>query len=221
MWICPTHNRPERLATLVASLGRVTTPGIVVINGRQRLGEYLDIELPASWAYRILPENIGYCAAYNLIFGERPNEPFYGWLSDDEVMLTEGWDAKLAEAAGRAYLAHSDDGWQSRRRISGTVAIGGDLVRAIGYIFIPGLWHQYSEAMWERLAERCDIRRFCPDVRTENNHYLAGKAAKDATYREGEKHVGRDRSVYMGWVYRELPEIHARIKQPLKGVNHG
>lgn len=196
-WVLPTYNRPDKCQAVLDQIIKVgcTTPGTVIING----SEYPPLRVPQGWDALALSKNIGVCGAMQLYFTNNPNEDFYGLICDDEYVFTEGWDKILIKAAGSDKIAFGNDGWQSGRRQHGYVTWGGDLLRRIGFLSLPGLWHWYHDDVWEYIAERDNLNVFCKDVIVEHRHYRAQKAEKDETYCAGESRKEQDREVYLEW----------------------
>lgn len=155
--------------------------------------------------------NLGLCGALNYVFTQYPDEPFYGMITDDEFVATDRWDKILIEAAGKWNISHGNNGWQSDRRIHGFMTIGGELARIIGYLMPQGLWHWYSDDVYESIAAHTGLRKFCPEVKIENKHWMLGNAMKDDTYILSESRTVQDREIFLRWQKNELPQIVKRI----------
>jgi len=219
MWILPTYNRPDKCQAVLDQIIEVgcSTVGIVVINGACTNGlPYPALFLPDGWISVTLPENIGVCGAMQYAFTHYPDEDFYGLVCDDEYVFTPGWDIILSEAAGNNKIAFGNDGWQSGRRQHGYVTWGGDLVRAVGFLSLPGLWHWFHDDVWEAIAKAADLNMFCENVRVEHRHYRAGKSEKDKTYEVGMSRAEQDRDVYQAWRNNEFDATMQRVWQLTK-----
>ncbi len=219
MWIYPTYNRPEQCLESLTQINKVgvNTPGIVIVQGEDKHTEYpnvLEQVLPTEWATLYLPTPIGLCGAMNKAFELHPSEPFYGLTTDSEFVLTPNWDTNLAAAAGDWYIAHGNNGWQSDKRIHGYATMGGELARALGYLQPPGLWHWYSDNVWEYLATTCDLRRWCKEIRIRTRHHLLGNAPYDHTYKTSQAYRDQDAKVYQDWQLHSAPLIE-RLKEKL------
>lgn len=213
-WIIKSFNRPQQCGRLIEQLKAtgMTTPGVLIVNGCEMADAYRQIALPDNWETVWIEQNIGTCAPLNQYFDSHPFEPWYGVIDDDEWVTTPEWDKKLIEAAGSWNVAHGDDGWQSEARLHGFVTIGGELMRAVGYYCIPGLWHWYGEAMWEMLAKEIPFRRFTPEVRTEHRHWINNRAPVDPTYISGQSRRREDLVVFQNWLNTDFPAAVQRIK---------
>lgn len=206
MWILPTLNRPAQCAAVLKQMQEMkcSTRGVVFVNGDEKAKEYWDLawpECPDGWVLDVCAENIGALGALNAVFREYPDEPWYGFIGDDEFVQTPEFDKKLIEAAGDWNIAHGDDGVHAGRRAQGYLVIGGKLARALGWLALPGVWHWYGlDDMWEILACEGACRKvFCPEVKVEHRHPYFGKGVRDATYAAGESHAILDYQECCAW----------------------
>jgi hypothetical protein len=136
----------------------------------------------------------------NAFFERFPDEPWYGVISDDSIVRTEGWSERLVAAAGSAGFANSADGWQADKRMHGATVIGGDLVRALGYIAPPGTKHSYSDDALEHLARALGNWTYVPDVTVEHVHAWNSNAGDDATYQKNYSTFDEDRIAFQAWL---------------------
>lgn len=177
----------------------LSTPGCVFVNGPDQIAAYRKLRLPAKWNIIFLDKNYGLCHVLNLGFRIWPNEKWYSVASDDEFVDHQGFDIKLAEAAGDWNVAHANDGWQSHARIWGLGTFGGKLIRAFGYFAPPGMWHYYHDDWCETWAAELGNRRFCEEIKTRHEHHYAKTAPDDATYQSGRSRWGEDHAVFEKW----------------------
>ena len=238
MWILPTLNRPIQCAQVIDRLKKhgCSTPGVLFVNTvpaviekntaeidreiQQKIAEsdasgiihlYKNIDLPIGWEIIINQGNAGLCGAMNRVFNQYPNENFYGLITDDEFVCSDGWDKTLAEAASDWNISHGNNGWQSDRRIHGFMTIGGNLAREVGYLMPQGLWHWYSDDVWETIANAADLRKYCRDVKIENRHWMLGNAKKDKTYELSESRNIQDNEIFLRWRKNNFPIIKEKI----------
>jgi hypothetical protein len=220
-WIIPTLSRPKQVAELVAHITALdgTSRGIVFVNhlNDEMVAEYFDTvgnHLPAGWELWRNGKNLGAIGAMNEVFRVRPDEPFYGFIGDDEVIYTKDWNKRLVEAAGANKLSHTNDGWQSGPRIHSYVCIGGDLIRAIGYMAVPTCWHWFGfDCMWELIAQQLPVRVFLHELEAEHRHFLNYKVKKDVCYAIGESMNVADEKAFALWMKEEYPQVLERLKK--------
>lgn len=132
---------------------------------------------------------------YNDAFRRHPNEAWYGFIADDVVPLTPDWDVRLIEEAGSHGMAVPAGGHD----VNGAphFVLGGDLVREIGWLSLPGLDRLYIDTVWQRIAEARGTLKRVPDVVLEHRHFSNGKALMDDTYRKHNKM--RDKLTFDNW----------------------
>lgn len=158
---------------------------------------YISVDLPKHWIPFIAPRAP---IAHRLqqIFEQFPNESYYGLLGDDLVPRTEGWDVKLIEVAGSDGVAFAKDSIYNGSFASHPV-IGGDLVREIGWLSLPGLDHLYVDAVWTEIGRRRGVLRYVGDVTVEHMHFSNSKAAYDQTYRDHARYADSDKRKFEIW----------------------
>lgn len=191
---------------------RVTTPGVLVVNGPLQADEYLKIELPDNWQLQLLPENIGMMAALTKVFTEFPNEPWYGIATDNEYVYTDHFDQILVKAAGSYGISHGNDGVKNKPITIHTYAIyGGELLRLIGYWPIPGTFHAFSDWAWQLIGTTFNLIFPCDDVITQHKDIAYGRADVDETHITAQSHAARDFELYEQWKEFEWPQLRKRL----------
>jgi hypothetical protein len=211
MWFLPTFGRPGRCQDALDSVAAASTstPGIVIVDGDPDPG-YRSLRLPKGWTALFLDPNVGVCRALQQAFARYPHLQWYGFITDDSIVRSPGWDLKLVEAAGSNRIANSGDGWQAHERLHGAVVFGGDLLRALGWWAPPGLIHCYVDDVWEAVAGA--LRCWChvPEVVVEHRHVGNDKAPMDATYEKGEASYHADQATFRELMTREIPDAIIR-----------
>lgn len=220
MWILPTLNRPAQCLEVLETIGDhgCSTPGVVFVNGPEYAAEYERLCGPIvdllGWSLEFHEKNIGAIGALNRTFKAFPDEPWYGFIADDEFITSAYFDEKLIEAAGGWNIAHGNYGFK-QKRAQGCLCIGGELARALGYIAIPDCWHWFGlDDMWEQLAQRGACENiFCEDVGIDHRHPLAGAGEMDECYKLGQTRVMEDHYAFSKWVHLEMPPALKRIER--------
>jgi hypothetical protein len=109
---------------------------------------------------------------------------FIGFMGDDHLPQTEGWDEELIREIGnRPGFAYGNDLFQGAR-LPTAVVMSSSIVKAIGYMAPPVLVHLYLDNFWMDMGRRISNLRYREDVIIEHLHYLNGKSEKDAGYAE-------------------------------------
>jgi hypothetical protein len=181
MWFLPTYGRPHNVAALMVS------PGGVPHNLRLFLTE----DDPARAKYAefpfqrtIVPAN-SLCDVLRKVTELFPNEPYYGFLTDDQTPQTPHWWEKLAAAAEDRYIVTSTSPG-STAALSGVPCFGGGLVRAMGSLVpTPGMNHNGTDVVWRQIGDQFGLIKVHPDVLIYERHPIHGTAPMDATYERG------------------------------------
>lgn len=216
MWVLPTFGRPRRCREALSSINSAgSSPGLVMIDGDYN-PLYEDLVLPPGWKIVRLPVNLGVCGVFNHVLATWPDEPWYGFISDDSIVRTSVFDQPLITAAGQAGFANSADGWQAQVRMHGAVVFGGDLLRALGWWAPPGLVHCFVDDAWEHIGRALGNWVHVPQVMVEHVHYWNGKSAMDATYHKAYVSFESDRARFTELLENDLPAAVARARKVLE-----
>jgi len=211
LWILPTHQRPERCqATLDACAATgMTTPGLVIINGDGK--GYENLKLPPGWMKETAGRDERLNEVYRRIYAGNPDLDWYGFIADDILPRTEGWDVKLIRAAGKDRIASANDLWQAPNRMHGAVVYGGNVLRKVGYWMPEGIVHMFGDDLWEHLGRQAGIWDCLLDVVTEHVHWMNGKAPKDESYSRSHALLESDQKRFQFWMQNEADAALARL----------
>lgn len=102
-------------------------------------------------------------AAMNGLMARYPGRKFYGHFSDHFRPLTR-WSKRLEEAAGDHFMAWPEDNYVAWYQVAAAPCWGGDLARAMGWLFLPCTLHYATEQPWLMLWEQLNIGRCVRDV---------------------------------------------------------
>lgn len=197
MFLIPSRERPHRLAQLINAClkTKMSAPAIVMIDDDDPcLSSYLDMAMPSNWTIEI--GSGGFLSEiYNRSFNRHPNEKWYGILCDDAVPETEHFDLKLIYAAGENGMAVPAGGDSTGG--SPHFVLGGDLVRKMGWVALPGLSRLYIDTIWYQIALSTGVHCFRPDIIISHHHFSNRKALMDKTYRKPDRES--DRIIYGNW----------------------
>lgn len=154
------------------------------------------MELPEGWRVVIGPRG-PLSDIYNNAFERHRDAPYFGFIADDVVPITNGWDIKLIETAGSDGMAVPAGG----ETTGGCphFVLGGDLVRSIGWLSLPGLDRLFIDTCWEKIAESRGVLRRLDDVILKHHHFSNHLALFDATYKKSNETKKNDRMLYEQW----------------------
>lgn len=188
--VVPSRGRPEAAAELARACRDTCTANtwlfVVVDSDDDTLPRYAAPEATTVF-YAWGPPNAGHVGAIN--YGARRAlaefDPWaIGKLDDDHRPRTKGWDTLLLAELKRMRtgIVYGNDLLQGQRLPTAPV-MTADIVKALGYMGPPQLWHLYVDDFWRDLGEQADCLRYVPDVVVEHMHPTAGKAPMDDGYR--------------------------------------
>lgn len=219
LWLLPTHGRvgtklPEFLAQAVRT--GMTTPGAIVVDisdyGANQEA-YDSLDLPDGWFIHTVQG--GGCAkatqeAVQELFTDEMQ--WLGWLGDDLSPETEGWDRYVIRNLTGWNMVSTNDGAHAPHKFNGATAWSGDLVRAIGYLFPPGLVHNYLDNVAEELGNACGNWMCLMDVMVRHKHASwGGERAKDETFTKTMSFWQEDDRAFQEWQRSEKTEAVNRI----------
>lgn len=153
----------------------------------------LSLPFPGPWSIEIGPR-VPLSQIYNTAFQQSPGAAYYGFIADDVVPETPQWDQILIEIAGNDGMAVPAGGHDPEG--APHFVLGGDLVREIGFLSLPGLDRIFIDQVWLDIAKSRGVLRRVPYVLLKHQHFSKG-APYDKTYRKYRK--AEDRQVYENW----------------------
>lgn len=106
-----------------------------------------------------------------------------GFIGDDHRFRTDGWDEAIvaANAAMGGGIVYGNDLLRGEE-LPSQVFIDARIVRALGWMALPGAHHLFLDDAWRELGNRMGRLAYLPDVHIEHMHPTAGKAEWDANY---------------------------------------
>lgn len=206
--LVPTRGRPDNAKRLYTSLMDTANRGFgiefCVDEDDPYLEAYLEA-LPGGTVSVGSPNRLGpwLNIASKAHLG---NYDIIGFIGDDVISRTYGWDEDVREAYGPNMIAYPNDGHQGPG-LPTSVFMDSDLIWSLGYMVNPAFKHLYIDNHWKRLGEELDTLTYLPEVNMEHMHPFAGKAPEDATYRAANspEQYSTDGQAFMIWEQRVLP----------------
>lgn len=168
------------------------------------------------------PNEGGMAGALNLAamdIVERGFRGIVGFIGDDHRFRTPGWDYAIVAANGsaRGGLVYGDD------RIKGAdlptaVFVDSRIVKALGWMALPGARHLYLDDTWRELGQRMGRLRYLPEVVIEHLHPTAGTAEWDEGYRRvnAPDLYQRDAAIYHDWIENSLADDAAKALEAVR-----
>jgi hypothetical protein len=144
-----------------------------------------------------------------------------GFMGDDHLPRTHGWDTAYLEALSDlgTGIVYGDDLFQGRR-LPTQCAMTADIVQALGYMAPPALTHLYVDNFWLSLGEQAQCIQYLPDVVIEHRHPVVGKARWDEGYQrvnDGAMYA-KDSAAFADYCRTALAEDVAKVRA-LRGAH--
>lgn len=204
MWIIPSRGRRSNLVRFFKESQPMTRT--LVILDDDDAENYAPLHFPPHVIVRIWPRaRLG--EHYRRAFEQFPNEDYYAFGADD-ILPVHGFDMLLERAGNKRVVIWGHDGDKGNCTHPW---VGGDLVRAAGFLAVPGLQHFYIDNFWNEVAVRMRRGGLVPHVQLNHLHFTNGKAPMDETYKNRPSSAD-DKAVYDTFMAKEFSAIMGRIR---------
>lgn len=212
MWILTSLGRPDRIRAVVESYDWTGEQVVLALWEKdRRLPEYFGRQWPESWAIEVVPMQ-GNGPTYNEILRRYPNERCYGFLADDAILDVQGMLRLLGDAAGEWNISYANDKHHGEE-IPTMPCMGGELVRAVGYLSPIVLMHWGIDCAWHEIGKRLDCLRYMPELTYTHLNPVWGTAPDDNTYRLARLNSVGYRELFRGWVVGECEQAVKRVRR--------
>lgn len=183
-WLLPSLDRPNLLKEFIkAYLETESTTDVWVLvdkNDPQK-DSYLQIDYPKSITLK-LTESTTMGDKVREVWDEIVNFDWVGILNDDHLPRTKAWDQRVLSQVNGHNIVATNDGWVAPHRIAGAICFSGGLLRALGYMFLPGQHHLFSDDVWAYVSNRAQAGQLLMDVLVEHNHGYKNPKLQDKTF---------------------------------------
>ena len=213
--IVPTRNRPANAARLIESF--------ISTGANANLLLCIDDDDPSEGDYARLIQQHSKVSAWlgpRKRIGPTLNDAatYYadeyriiGFMGDDHLPRTAGWDRRIAEALPSTGIAYGNDLLQGPN-LPTAAFLTSNIVQALGYLCPPGLLHMYLDDAWKAWGDGAGCLQYLGDVIIEHMHPGLGKAEQDASYTESNALMGPDQQVYNAYQQSQLAADIERIR---------
>lgn len=206
-WLLPTRGRPQTLARFLKAAvdTGMTTPGLILYSDD---ADIEGVERPLGWSiHRTRAQGMG--DKFREIWPVIRDMDWVGWVVDDLVPETPGWDTALISGLNGANVISCNDGLRAPFRMCAPV-FSGDWLRALGYLYPETFWHSYWDDALERLGRATDSWWVCMDVVLRHHDaFQTGQA--DATHRASYSRAVEDKAALIAWRRNEMDAAVRRI----------
>ena len=212
MWILTSLGRPDRIHALVDSYawGNESQVLLTLYEKDPRLPEYTAQHWPAGWGIEVVPM-LGNGPTYNEMLRRYPSEHCYGFLADDARLDVPGMLNELEIAAGDWNVAYANDQHHGES-IPTMPCLGGELVRAVGYLSPENIVHWGIDCCWCEIGKRVDALNYRADLTYTHDNPVWGTAPDDRTYALARQRSFGYTDYFRAWVHGgELKRTVARV----------
>lgn len=144
-----------------------------------------------------------------------------GAYQDDLLFRTQGWDERVRETLATPGIAYGDDLLQGEWHPT-AIFMSAPILRALGWLALPTLRHQWADDVWKALGTAAGCLRFMPDVVIEHIHPAAGKAEMDPGYERvfgandgAQEQATSDYNACQAWLANDMERDVAAVKAVL------
>jgi hypothetical protein len=121
-----------------------------------------------------------------------------GFLADDCVPVTPGWDVLLGDAIrGAPGLAYPRN--ERREDIPEHHLCSSVIIRALGWYLEPKMRHYWTDNVLADITRPLGLLRYLPDVIIRHDHYDVADVEHDGVYRDAEGQGRLDLEAYSRW----------------------
>ena len=212
MILLPSRGRPSKLARYFEAYHatEAVEPGIVMIEARDEEA-YADVALPEGWRKVTVPQSLVSKKFNDGAFVYAPNESRYFVMADDVVPETKHWDQILVEEAEDYKIAFGNDCINPPPPV-GHPCIGGNLVRALGWLAHPAFGHFYWDNALRDIALGLgdEFLTYRPDIVMRHLHWTVTGEYDQACRERGDP--SDDKRTYQSWKAGVMAEDIERVK---------
>jgi hypothetical protein len=148
------------------------------------LGAYLELSDELVAEVQLVAAGNGFVSVLNALAAGAlaRGSDVLGAFGDDVLFRTPGWDLQLEATRATPGFAYGDDLIHGERHPSAVFASAA-IVRALGWLALPAVRHQWADDAWKHLGRELGLLRYMPDVVLEHMHVAVDKAPWDDGYR--------------------------------------
>lgn len=187
-WLLPTLGRSALLKEFIKAYEdtKSTTDVMVLVDEKDpQYQAYRDLEMPKTFTLINTGEAVTMGDKVRHVWPTIQSFDWVGILNDDHRPRTEKWDQTVISQIQGHNVVFTNDGYVNASgptRIAGAICFSGKWLRALGYCFLPGQHHLYSDDLWQALCHRPQCAFYLHDVLVEHDHAYKNKDLQDDTF---------------------------------------
>lgn len=186
--IVPSRGRPDNIRRLIDGF-QSTIQGdthllVAVDDDDPALPGYLEIETNFEWLNVTVGPRLRLGGTLNALAPKFVHSfDIIGFMGDDHLPRTVGWDLAVSDAMSPAGVVYGNDLIQGAN-LPTAVFMNSSVVKSLGYFVPRGLIHLYFDNTWKDWGEASNQLVYLDHIVIEHLHPLAGTAENDAGYEE-------------------------------------
>lgn len=213
MVLLPSYNRANLLKDFLESYRatEATVSGLVLVDKEDpQKEEYLKLDYPKGWLL-VLTTGRSMASKIKEVWDQVKDLDCVMLCNDDHYCITKNWDEKILAQITGSNIIGTNDNWVAPKRLCGMTAFSGNVIRALGYIFPPGIEHLFIDNAWEYLAAKAGCANILMEVVIEHRHVFKDKKTPDETHKSvyTEDWNNQDKEGTPAWHFRRWLETSA------------
>lgn len=215
--ICPTRGRFEGATRLIKSWWETTSnrSDLVFVADEDDEAGRLLWQRQADLGVKVrIGTRMCVSSKVNLVAYDNPDRKLLLFLGDDVVLRTKSWEDRFLDiAASHKYAMIWANDLHNGERLCVHWALTGALVRFLGWMLYPRLYHLYTDVVVLELAKALGIAFYLDDVIMEHLHPCVKKSEIDQVYLDAWEYIEDDRYVWEHiWQKKELPMLLEKLR---------
>ena len=184
-------------------------------------GPSYDMVWPAHWRIHQSSEHLEMQRALNALFKLYPHEPWYGLITDHSRPETRDWSYQIEQAVKPRNMVLVNDTKNRMnpetgyRRITSASCYGGELIRDLGWVWLPTVVHMYGDDAWERIGNALGCVTYLENVIVRDLLLRDGEIVRDESHRRlyrGRPYIPGDKQAYTDWL-DDFPSLMLELRE--------
>lgn len=195
LYVVPSRGRPANVATLINEFRNTRTVAklrIALDDDDPTLDDYMEVlgrqniqrtDWLSCAVFKRRSQVDGMVYTLNTAVARyAEDEDAIGFMGDDHLPRTVGWDAELLkEIQSGSLITYGNDLFQSGN-LPTAVLLDGRIPKTLGYTAPPALHHLYVDNVWKLWGTRSRRMSYRDDIIIEHMHPVIYKSATDERY---------------------------------------
>lgn len=187
-WLLPTLNRPSLLKEFIKAYNEThstTDVWVLVDETDPSYQAYRDLEMPKTFLLVNTGKAVTMGDKVRHVWRSVSSFDWVGILNDDHRPRSDKWDQAVISQIQGHNVVFTNDGYVNQNgpaRIAGAICFSGKWLRSLGYMFLEGQHHLYSDDLWQTLCQRAQCAFYMGDVLVEHDHAYKNPALQDDTF---------------------------------------